>query len=136
MTAVTRPPAHPSPAAPRPSSATTPSASRDCGPATVTLTVMTAQTSGPAPVVPRDLTPPPLISAHPWSSAVAVESASTVAGSVMEDPTASTDQTKLTVVRTIAKFFFYCWLHAATSFNLLYSNFYVLHPSSTSHLPS
>lgn len=125
-TAVTRPPARPSPAVPHPSSATTPCASRACGPATVTPTAPTAQTNGPAPVVHRDLSPPSLIRAHPWSSAVAAGSASTAAGSAMEDPTASTDPTKLTVVRKIAEFLFCFWLHAATSFNLLYSSKFLL----------
>ena len=61
-------------------------------------TALTAQTSGPRPVVDRHRPLLPLISAQPWSSAVAAESASMVAGSVTEELTASIDQMRLIVV--------------------------------------
>lgn len=105
MTAVTRSPARLSLALLPPSSATTLSASRNSGPAMVTPTALMAQTSGPATVARGDLTLPPLIGARPWSSTVAVESASTVAGSVMEDLTALTIQMKLDAVRSANVFF-------------------------------
>lgn len=121
-TAVTRSPVRLSPAPLPPSSATTLSASHNSGPATVTPTALMAQMSGPATVLRRDVTLPLLISAHPWSSTVAVESASTVAGSVMEALTVLTNQMKLIVVRTVANFFFALLVFfAATCFNLLYS---------------
>lgn len=97
MTAVTRPHARPSPAPLRPSSATTPCVFRACGPAMVMPTALTAQMNGLRPAAHRDLPPLSLISAHPWSFAVAAESASTAAGSVTEELTAWIDQMKLTV---------------------------------------
>lgn len=97
-TAATRPPARPSPAAPRPSSVTTPFVFHACGPATETPIAQTARTSGPRTVVQRHLTLLPLISAHPWSSTVAAANASMAAGSVMGELTASIDQMKLTVL--------------------------------------
>lgn len=98
MTAVMRPLAHLLPATLRPSSATTLFAFLACGPATVTPTALTARTSGPRTVVQRDMPLLPPTAAQPWSSAVAAESASIAAGSVTEEPTASIDQTKLTVL--------------------------------------
>lgn len=139
MMAVTRSPARLSPALLPPSSATTLSVSRNSGPAMVTPTAPMAQMSGPATVVRRDLTLPLLISAHPWSSTVAVESVSTVAGSVMEDLTALTNQMKLIVVRTIANFFFFFtvgFLLLLVLISCTHSNFDLLPPTSTSHLPS
>lgn len=131
-TAATRPPVHPSPAAPHPSSATTPFASHACGLATVMPTAPTARTSGPRTVVPRNLTPLWLITARPWSSAVAAESASMEAGSAMEEPTASIDLTKLTVVRNVGQCFFFCWSHAVTAvfISCAFVHFYLLaHPT-------
>lgn len=95
---VMRPPAHQSPAVQHPSSATILFAFHACGPAMVMPTAPMARTSGPRTVVHRDLALLPLISAHLWSSTVAVGSASMVAGSVMEELTALIDQMKLTVL--------------------------------------
>lgn len=134
-TAATRPPVHPSPAAPHPSSATTPFASHACGLATVMPTAPTARTSGPRTVVPRNLTPLWLITARPWSSAVAAESASMEAGSAMEELTASIDLTKLTVVRNVGQCFFFCWSHVVTAVFISCAFVHFLLVSS-SHLPS
>lgn len=134
MMAVTKPLACPSPAAPRLSSATTLFASRAYGPVTVTPTAQMAQTNGPATVAHRDQTLPFLTSAHPWSSAVTAESASTAAGSVTEVLTAWTNQMKLTVVKAIAEFFFKCW-PLLVLFSSIRPNFYLI-SSSPSNLPS
>lgn len=97
-TAVMKPPAHLLPAAPRISSAITAFVFHACGPATGTPTAPTALTSGPGAAGRREPPPLPLTSARCWSSAVVMGSASTLAGSVMEEPTASIDQTRATVV--------------------------------------
>lgn len=98
-TAPTKPPARPSPAALRLSSATTQFVFLACGYVTVTSTAPMAQTSGPRPVGQRDRPLLPLISAHPWSSSVAVGSASMAAGSVTGEPNASIDRMKPIVVK-------------------------------------
>lgn len=100
-TAVMRRHVRPPPAAQLPSSATTPCACHACGPATATPTAPMAQTSGPATVGRRELTASRRTSAPPWSSAVAVGSASTAAGSATEASTVSTDRMKTTVVKSL-----------------------------------
>lgn len=124
-TAATRNPARPSPAVPLPSSATTQFAFHTYGPATGTATAPTARMSGPKPAGQRLLTSWAFITAPRWSGFVAVESASMLAGSVMDRLTALINQMKLTAV--IMNFFFknylfvpfYEFISAAISYNLL-----------------
>ncbi len=139
MMLVTRPPAHPSPAAQHPSSATTAFASHACGPATVTQTALMARMSCLRTVVHRNLVLPPPTGAHLWSSTVAAESASTATGGVMEEPIALIDLMKLTVVNMSYNSSFpvnYLLSQFQVSISGTLINFYLLHPSSSSYLPS
>lgn len=98
--APTRPTARPPPVLPLIFLATPPPASPACGPATGMTTARMARTSGLRTARAETLPPTcPAAPAPPWSSTVAVASASIAAGCVMGAPTARTSQMRNTVVR-------------------------------------
>ena len=86
------------PAAPAPSSATTPGVCQGCGRATETLTAWTGQTSGRRTDLAGGPSCPPRHPAQHWSSTVAMESASMVVGGATAGTTAMTALMKSTAV--------------------------------------